>query len=155
MAQLWTRPVKRYYVALVGAALLIDAGIEPYLGHHYYADIWSVTGVTVQGDPLLILLSYPVTALVWLGIIRALQLISGLGWRTAYYSGFTVIGIVEEVFNQYIFRLWTYTDRVAWTDSFWVNLPIIILLGWIAWIAVADLFVVAYDRRVRAFTSVN
>jgi len=151
MERFWSPAVKRYYVAVLVAAVVIDIVIEPWLDLHRYTKIWNVTGVVIRGDPLFVDLQYPITAAIWVGIPRALQRLTNWRWRVAYYGGFVVVAIGEELLNKYVVRFWYYTDRIAWTDSFWVNLPIIILLGWLTWALLGDLIATGYTAYRKRF----
>lgn len=155
MVRFWTETVKRYYIAVIIASLLMDVVVEPFFDFHHYTDIWQVTGVTVQGDPLFVLLQYPLTALIWVGVPRLVQIYADVNWRSAFYTGFVLLAIVEEVINEYIIQFWTYTENIAWTNNFWINLPIIIVLGWLTWAVLADLIATGYSESRRKHRTIQ
>jgi uncharacterized membrane protein len=144
--KIWSSNVRLYFLGLLGAAIIIDSLIEPLIGLHEYTSVWNLTGISIAGDPLIVFLQYPLTVGIWILAIRAIQIKSSWTWRKSYYLGFTGIAAVEEILNQYVIRLWTYSDKIAWTGSFWINLPVIILLGWITWILLGDLLATGIEN---------
>ena len=141
-----TPDVRAYFLAMLIFVIVLDFVIEPMLKLYTYSNLWYVTGITINGKPLLLLIEYPLAVALWIGAARLVQRSLRWGWRRAFYGTFLAFAILEELFNNFVVRLWTYSGCVLWTGNFWLDLPPRLVFGWMLWALLVDVIVVLSTR---------
>lgn len=143
-----TPDVRAYFLAMLIFVIVLDYAIEPMLDLYTYSNLWYVTGITINGKPLLLLVEYPLAVALWIAGARFVQRSRRWGWRRAFYGAFLGFAILEELFNHFVVRLWTYSGRVLWTSNFWLDLLPRLVFGWMLWALIVDV-IIALSKRLR------